>query len=85
MPRLFKILLFSAMALFLGWSNVAQGLELVEAWKKLGDHPNRVNGDIVKSRKAFDNIDANFGKNNPHTGTEMFDPETGGYVVTHRS
>ncbi|MEO1055225.1 MAG: hypothetical protein AAFX87_31650 [Bacteroidota bacterium] len=64
-------------------SAFAENLELVNAWKKLGDHPNRTNVNILQSRKAFDDIDASFGKNNPHTGTEMFDPETGGYVVTH--
>ena len=40
MPKFFRIFLFSAMALFLGWSNPAQGLDLVEAWSAVGKHAN---------------------------------------------
>uniref|UniRef100_UPI00404A10AA RHS repeat-associated core domain-containing protein n=1 Tax=Fulvivirga sp. TaxID=1931237 RepID=UPI00404A10AA len=62
---------------------LVENADLADSWKNLGDHPNRTNVDILNSRKSFDDVDASFGKNNPHTGTEMFDPETGGYVVTH--
>ena len=61
MPKFFRIFLFSAMALFLGWSNPAQGLDLVEAWKRLADlGRNQMRKDpsiLASMRKTMDNPD----------------------------
>lgn len=70
---------------------IVEDPDLMKAHKNLGDHPNRIKPDILRSRKAFDDIQSydkierpnGYHKNNPFTGSEMFDPETGGYVILH--
>jgi hypothetical protein len=60
MPKFLKVFFFCAMALFLGWSNVAQGIDLVDAWGVLNkagvdDLANKVD-DISFVQKYMDDF-----------------------------
>lgn len=54
---------------------------------QMGEEVTNHSGDglIAIARKEFDNFSSEWKKINPHTGKEMFDNTTGGYVVVHNN
>jgi len=57
--------------------------DLMEAWDKIYPHENKIKLSVLQRRKEFDNFLPEWRKTNPYTGEEMFDSNSGGYIVSH--